>query len=67
MELKIEKKAQKDTTASFQTEKTHFLMTPLINEDYWKYRVCLSEEQAVIAFPKFGTRGRLEYKSSLHL
>jgi hypothetical protein len=33
------------------------MMTPDINEDYWMYRVKLSDKQAVLAFPKFGTIG----------
>jgi hypothetical protein len=32
-------------------------MTPSLGIDYWSYRVMLSETQAVIAFPKFGTIG----------
>ena len=32
-------------------------MTPPIGEEYWLYRVPLSEKQAIIAFPKFGTIG----------
>lgn len=33
------------------------MMTPLINEDYWAYRVRLSDRQAVVGFPKFRTIG----------
>jgi hypothetical protein len=32
-------------------------MTPSLGHDYWSYRVMLSETQAVVAFPKFGTIG----------
>lgn len=32
-------------------------MTPRIDEDYWAYRVVLSEKQAIVGFPKFGTIG----------
>lgn len=32
-------------------------ITPAINEDYWLFRVRLSEKQAVVGFPKFGTIG----------
>ncbi len=32
-------------------------ITPPIDEDYWVYRVRLSETQAVVAFPKFFTLG----------
>lgn len=33
------------------------MMTPMIDEDYWLYRVRLSETQAINAFPKFNTIG----------
>lgn len=31
-------------------------ITPGLDEDYWSYRVQLSEEQAVLGFPKFSPR-----------
>lgn len=33
------------------------IMTPSVNEDYWSYRVRLTDRQAVIGFPKFHTIG----------
>jgi hypothetical protein len=33
------------------------MMTPSVGPDYWKYRVLLSDKQAVIGFPKFFTIG----------
>jgi hypothetical protein len=33
------------------------MVTPPIGEDYWLYRIRLSEAQAIVAFPKFGTIG----------
>jgi len=33
------------------------LMTPSIDEDYWLVRVPLTENQAVVGFPKFGLIG----------
>lgn len=33
------------------------LVTPPINENYWTYRVPLTDSQAVVAFPKFCTMG----------
>lgn len=33
------------------------MMTPAINENYWAYRVRLSEGQAIVGFPKFSTIG----------
>lgn len=32
-------------------------VTPLVDEDYWSYRVRLTAEQSVVGFPKFGTVG----------
>jgi len=33
------------------------MITPAIGEDYWEYRVRLSETQAIVGFPKFSTIG----------
>jgi hypothetical protein len=33
------------------------MITPPIDEDFWMMRVRLSEKQAVVCFPKFGTIG----------
>ena len=33
------------------------MVTPPIDEDYWKFRVRLSDTQAIVGFPKFGTIG----------
>lgn len=33
------------------------LLTPGLGEDYWAYRVVLSERQAIVGFPKFSTIG----------
>jgi hypothetical protein len=33
------------------------MITPPLGEDYWEYRVRLSDTQAVVGFPKFGTIG----------
>lgn len=33
------------------------MMTPPIDESYWKFRVRVSEKQAIIGFPKFNTIG----------
>lgn len=32
-------------------------MAPPIDEDYWAFRVRLSEKQAIVGFPKFSTVG----------
>lgn len=33
------------------------LFTPPLDDEYWLFRVALSEKQAVVAFPKFTTFG----------
>jgi hypothetical protein len=33
------------------------MRTPDIDDNYWLYRVALSENQAIVCFPKFGTLG----------
>lgn len=42
---------------TFKVGNTTVMMTPMIDEDYWVFRVKLHEDQAVIAFPKFSTMG----------
>lgn len=33
------------------------MLTPPIGKEYWLFRVPLSDTQAIVAFPKFGTLG----------
>lgn len=33
------------------------MITPALDEDYWEYRVKVSDSQAILGFPKFGTVG----------
>jgi hypothetical protein len=33
------------------------MITPALDEDFWAYRVVLSERQAIVGFPKFTTVG----------
>ena len=33
------------------------MVTPALSESYWAYRVKLSDKQAMLGFPKFGTIG----------
>lgn len=33
------------------------MLTPLVREDYWAFRVKLSDTQAIVGFPKFTTIG----------
>lgn len=32
-------------------------LAPITDEDYWSYRVMLSDTQAIVGFPKYGTVG----------
>lgn len=41
--------------ASFVAE--GIMMTPPIDDEYWLFRVRLTEKQAMLGFPKFGTIG----------
>jgi hypothetical protein len=52
-ELKLERRDQADATAHIGP----VMLTPAIGEDYWTYRVRLSDKQAVVGFPKFMTIG----------
>jgi len=58
MELKLERRGE-EISNPFTTRVgvTTVEITPPINEDYWEYRVWVSETQAVVGFPKFGTVG----------
>jgi hypothetical protein len=51
--LVLERKNQPDGTVHIGA----MSMTPAINEDYWEYRVRLSDKQAIVGFPKFTTIG----------
>lgn len=55
LELQINSKAINDTSRSL--EGTGIVITPPIDEDFWLYRVPVSEKQAIVGFPKFGTIG----------
>ena len=57
-DLTLERKNQPNETAVFGSEDgPTLLLTPPIDEDYWEYRVRLSETQAIVGFPKFSTVG----------
>jgi len=45
------------STDVFLTGDHTVMVTPLLNEDYWVFRIKLFKDQSVIAFPKFGTLG----------
>jgi hypothetical protein len=51
--LKLEKRAQRDET----TYVGKVIISPIVDEDYWRYRVRLTNEQAIVGFPKFGIIG----------
>lgn len=53
MDLVLETKTQQDKTVHAGP----MMMTPAIDEDYWLYRVKVSERQAIVGFPKFGLIG----------
>ena len=58
MDLKLEAKPIKDKTPTIKTAGGgEILLTPPVGEDYWLARVAVSDKQAIIAFPKFGTIG----------
>lgn len=55
-ELVVERRAQPDRTPTYGDGMV--MVTPPVSEDYWSYRVRLGDkQQAIIAFPKFGTIG----------
>jgi hypothetical protein len=51
--LVLEVRGQEDKTAHIGPA----MITPAIDDDYWAYRVRLSDAQAIVGFPKFGTIG----------
>lgn len=53
MKLELERRNQVDKTPMLGAA----MLTPDVNEDYWAYRVRLSDEQAIVGFPKFMTIG----------
>lgn len=54
-DLTLERHNQDDRTPTLAGGAV--MMTPLIEPDYWSYRVRLTEGQAVVGFPKFSTIG----------
>jgi hypothetical protein len=56
MTLKLERKAQRDKSPLKGTGGT-VLVTPPLSDEYWLYRVKLSDTQAILGFPKFGLVG----------
>jgi hypothetical protein len=56
-ELVVERREQEDTGVIPVSDSVAISITPAIDESYWNYRVRLTEEQAVVGFPKHGTVG----------
>ncbi len=56
-ELKLEINAEHRREEPFMAGSTLVEITPPINEEYWRYRVKVSADQAVVGFEKFGTVG----------
>lgn len=54
--LEVNKKFIKDNN-SIHTGNVKIMFTPDINKDYWKYRVMLHKDQAIVGFPKFTLTG----------
>ncbi len=57
MELKLERRDQQNRTPVLTNGVSTVMITPQLGEDYWAYRVQLTDRQAVLGFPKFGTIG----------
>lgn len=57
MSLTLERKTEADRTTTYGSGSVSVSLTPMIDEGYWTYRVRLSDSQAVVGFPKFGTIG----------
>jgi hypothetical protein len=56
MEIEINERFVKDADQA-DLERQGIGVTPPIFGDYWKYRIKVSKNQAIIAFPKFFTIG----------
>jgi hypothetical protein len=54
-ELKLERRHQEDESPVFGDGA--IMTTPDLDENYWAYRVRLTDSQAVLGFPKFFTIG----------
>lgn len=56
LKLEINANAVKDN-APLRAGSAQIMITPPIGEDFWLARVPVSEAQAIVCFPKFGTIG----------
>jgi hypothetical protein len=55
LELQINSRAINDSTRAL--EGTGVMITPAVDENFWLYRVPVSDKQAIVGFPKFGVIG----------
>jgi hypothetical protein len=56
--LGLERKRQENYTTVAETgENVVMMFGPLVGEDYWQYRVKITDTQAVVGFPKYNTIG----------
>jgi len=53
IDITLERRAEENRTSHIGG----LMLTPCPDEDYWAYRVRLTDRQAVLGFPKFGTIG----------
>ena len=57
-ELVLESKIKEnDRTTIIKNGNHEFLMSPIVNPDYWIFKIQLHPHQALVAFPKFGGYG----------
>jgi hypothetical protein len=56
--LGLERRDMGDRT-SIVADEDHgtIMLAPMVNEGYWSFRVRLTDTQAIVGFPKFGTIG----------
>jgi hypothetical protein len=47
----------KEANTEFKVGGGRILITPPLDDDYWAFRVAVSEKQAIVGFPKFFTIG----------
>jgi len=55
LELQINSRAINDSSRSLAG--TGVMITPSIDENFWLFRVLVSDKQAIVGFPKFGVIG----------
>ena len=56
MKIEINERFKKQNT-DFKIGSQHIMFTPIVDENYFLFRVHLYENQYILAFPKFGTIG----------